>query len=94
MNAIITFILEIRVSQKLAKPRGVGKGHKTTGMEGGGENRSKLCNLGGRVSMLALILEYQMHLTGCTCWSKFKPRALSLKGIFWDLNGVGVVKEG
>ena len=35
LEAIITFILEIRVSQKLAKPRGVGKGHKTTGMEGG-----------------------------------------------------------
>ena len=24
-------------------------------------------------------------------WSKFEPRALSLKRIFWDLNGVGVV---
>ena len=27
-------------------------------------------------------------------WSKFESSALSLKRIFWDLNGVGVVKEG
>ena len=28
---------------------------------------------------------------GC---SKFVPSAMSLKRMFWDLNGVGVVKEG
>ena len=43
--------------------RGVGKAHKTSGMEGGGgENRRKLCSLGGRVSILALILECEMYL--------------------------------
>ena len=44
------FKLEIRVSQKLVKlgERG-GKGHKMSRMEGGGENWSKLCSLGGWV---------------------------------------------
>ena len=27
-------------------------------------------------------------------WSKVEPSALLLKRIFWDLNGVGVIKEG
>ena len=43
--------LEIRVSQNLAKLWG--EAHKISGMEGG-ENCSKLCTLGGRVSTLAL----------------------------------------
>ena len=62
------------------------------GMEGGG-NWNKLCSLGCRVSTLALILEGEMNLKAPFGWSKFKPSALSLKMIFWDLNGVGVVKE-
>ena len=41
--------------------RGVGKAHKTSGTEGG-DNRSKLCSLGGRVSILALILECEIYL--------------------------------
>ena len=38
---------------------GGGDAHKMSGMEGG-ENWSKLCGLGGRVSILALILEGDM----------------------------------
>ena len=38
---------------------GGGDAHKMSGMEGG-ENWSKLCSLGGRVSILALILEGEM----------------------------------
>ena len=41
--------------------RGGGEAHKMSGMEGG-ENWSKLCSLGGRVSTLALILECEMYL--------------------------------
>ena len=79
--------LEIRVSQNLAK---LGGCHKMSGMEGG-ENWSKLYSLGGRVSILALILEGEMLIA---FWLEFQPRTLLLKKIFWDLNGVGVVKEG
>ena len=81
--------LEKRVSQNLAKlVGGGGEAYKMSGVEGG-ENWSKLCSLGGRVSTLALILEGEPFR-----WSKFQPSALLLKRIFWDLNGVGVVKEG
>ena len=38
---------------------GGGGGNKMSGMEGG-ENWSKLCRLGGRVSTLVLILECEM----------------------------------
>ena len=60
----------------------------------GGENRSKLCSLEGRVSTLALILEGEMQLIAFWLKSNFQPSALLLKRIFWDLNGVGVVEEG
>ena len=40
---------------------GVGEAHKMSAMEGG-ENRSKLCSLRGRVSTLTLILECEMYL--------------------------------
>ena len=50
-------ILEIRVSQNLAKLGG--EAHKMSGMEGE-ENWSTLGSLGGRVSTLALILEGEM----------------------------------
>ena len=48
-------LLEIRVSQNLEKLGGGGGGeaHKMSGMEWG-ENWSKLCSLGGRVSTLTL----------------------------------------
>ena len=57
-STLLTIKLEIRVSQKLEKLAGGGGGrgeaHKMSGMEGG-DNWSKLCSLGGRVSTLALI---------------------------------------
>ena len=46
----------------IAEPRearGGGEAHKMSGMEEG-ENWSKLCSLGGRVSTLVLILECEM----------------------------------
>ena len=46
----------------IAEPREAQGGvdaHKMSGMEGG-ENWSKLCSLGGRVSTLVLILECEM----------------------------------
>ena len=48
----------------IAEPRearGGGEVRKMSGMEGG-ENWSKLCSLGGRVSTLVLILECEMSL--------------------------------
>ena len=70
-------LLEICVPQKFAKLGWGGGGvHKLSGMEGGGggENQSKLCSLGGRVSTLALILECEMYLI--SFWL-FEPIALS-----------------
>ena len=55
----LTDLLEIRVSQNLAKLGGGGEAHKMSGMEGG-ENWNKLGSLGGRVPTLALILEGEM----------------------------------
>ena len=44
----------------IAEPREArGEAHKMSGMEGG-ENWSKLCSLGGRVSTPVLILECEM----------------------------------
>ena len=62
VNTIESFLkectsTEIRVSQNLA--RLAGEAHKMPGMEGG-DNWSKLCSLGGRVSTLTLILEGEM----------------------------------
>ena len=70
-------LLEIRVPQKLAK-LGWGRSINCQGWKGegggGGENQSKLCSLGGRVSTLALILECEMYLI--SFWL-FEPIALS-----------------
>ena len=57
----IVYILEIRVSQKLAKLGGVGRPIKCQGWKVR-DNQSKLCSLGGQVSTLALILECEMYL--------------------------------
>ena len=40
---------------------------KCQGWTTGGENWSKLCSLGGRVSILALILEGEMYLVSYMC---------------------------
>ena len=70
---------EIRVSQNLVN------------LMGGGIELEKIVQLvrGGGGVTLALIFIY--HPVG---WSKFEHSAPSLTRIFWDLNGVGVVKEG
>ena len=81
------FILEIRVSQKLVKLGGAAgerrrrERRRPIKCQGwtGGENWSKLCSLGGRVSSFN---------TGSPFgWSKSEPSALSLKRIFWDFKG-------
>ena len=58
-----------------------------------GEKWSKLCNWGGWVSTLALILEGEMYLIFFG-WSKFEPTALALKTIFLDLNRAAVFTKG
>ena len=54
-----TCIAEPREPRRGWEGGGGGDAHKMSGMEGG-ENWSKLCSLGGRVSILALILEGEM----------------------------------
>ena len=78
----LSSLLEIRVSQNLAKLEG--EAHKKSGMEGGG-NWSKLCSWGGRVTTLPIILKVRCNLSPFG-WSKFQPSALPLKRIFCDLN--------
>ena len=88
-NKRFTNVLEIRVSQKLAKLRE--EAHRMSGRERIGVNcvawRAGF-NTGSNIGRWDVV---NLLLVGVNL---FEPSALSLKTIFWDLNGVGVVKEG
>ena len=60
MICVLNALLVITRNTCITEPRDLGRRSiKCQGWEGG-ENWSKLCNLGGRVSTLALILEREM----------------------------------
>ena len=87
MNSTLKELINIKESREAR-----GKPIKCQRLEGGREVNC-VTGEGGFQNWLYIILEAGMYLIPFG-WSKFELSALALKRIFWDLNGVAVVKEG